>query len=53
VALGLYFGKDVLNFAIRADNESGAGDTHYFLAIHIFLLNNAVGLGDFFVGISE
>jgi len=53
VALGLYFGKDVLDFALGSDDEGGAGDTHYFFAVHIFFLDDAVGLGDFLVGIGE
>ena len=53
MAFGLYFGKDVLDFAVGSDHEGGAGDTHNFPAVHIFFLDDAVGLGDFFVGIGE
>ena len=53
MAFGLYFGKDVLDLAVGPDYECGAGDTHYFLAIHIFFLNDAVGFGDFLVGIGQ
>lgn len=53
MAFGLYFGKDVLNLAIGSDHECSAGDPHYFLAIHIFFLDDAVGFGDFFVGIGQ
>jgi len=53
VAFGLYFGEDVLDFAAGSDDKSGPGDTHYFLAVHIFFLDDAVGFGDFFIGIGE
>ena len=53
VAFGFYFGEDVLDFAVRSDDEGGAGDTHHFFAVHIFLLEDAVGFGDFLVGVGE
>jgi hypothetical protein len=53
MAFGFYFGKDVLNRAVGSDDESGAGDAHDFLAIHVFLLDNAVGFGNLLVGVSE
>lgn len=53
MAFGLYFGEDVLDFAVGSDNERGAGNTHHFPAVHIFFLHDAVGFGDFLVGICE
>lgn len=53
VAFRLHLWEDVLDFAIRTDDEGGASDAHDFFAIHIFLLDNAVGFSDFFVGIGE
>lgn len=53
MAFGLYFGKDVLDLAIGSDYECSAGDPHDFLAIHVFFLDDAVGFGDFLVGIGQ
>ena len=53
MAFGLYFGEDVLDFAVGSDDECGAGDTHHFLAVHIFLLHDAVSFGNLFVGIGQ
>ena len=50
---GLYLFEDMLDFAIRADDERGSGDTHDFLAVHVLFLQNSEGDGDFFVGIGQ
>ena len=53
MAFRFYLGEDVLDFAVGADYESGPGNTHHFLAIHIFFLDDAVRFGDFLVCIRQ
>jgi hypothetical protein len=53
VALGLHLCKNMLDLAIRPNNESGAGNAHHFLAIHILFLQDSIGFGDLLVGIGE
>ena len=53
MAFGLHLGKDVLNLAVVADDESGPGNAHDFLSVHILLLPDSKGLGGFLVGIGE
>jgi hypothetical protein len=53
MAFGFYFGENVLDFAIGADDEGGSGDAHDFLAVHVFLLDDAVSFGDFLVGVGQ
>jgi hypothetical protein len=53
MAFGFYFGKDVLDFAVGADYECRPGDTHHFLPIHVFFLDDAIGFSDFLVGICQ
>lgn len=53
MAFGLDPRKNVLDFAIGTNDESGADDAHHFFAVHIFFLKNAECVGDFFIGVSE
>src|SRR5580658_1076973 len=53
MALSLYFGKDMLDLAIRSDDERGSDDAHDFLAIHVLFLEHAEGIGDFLVRIRQ
>ena len=50
---GLYLFEDVLDLAVRADDERCAGDAHDFLAVHVLFLQNAEGDSDFFIGIGQ
>src|SRR5580658_4833237 len=49
----LDLGEDLLNLTAFVDDESGARDPHYLLAVHVFLLPHAVSLRDLFVQIAE
>jgi len=53
VAVGLYFFEDVLNFAVRAENERGACDPEHFLAVHVLFLQNPIGNGRFSFGVGQ
>ena len=53
MAIGLYFLEDMLDFSVWADDEGGPGDAHDLLAIHILLLQNAVGNAHFLVGVGQ
>jgi len=53
MAFRFYFGKDVLDFAIGADDEGGPDDAHDFLAVHVLFLQHAERIGDFLVGIRQ
>ena len=53
VAFGLDLGEDVMDLAVWADDESGADDAHDFLAVHFLFLDDAKGIGDFFIGVGE
>ena len=53
MGVGLYLFEDVLDLAVGADDERGAGNAHHLLAIHVLFLQNAEGDGDFFVGIGQ
>ncbi len=53
MTVGLYFLEDVLDLALWADHESGPGNAHHLLAVHVLLDQYAIGYGDLLVGISE
>jgi hypothetical protein len=53
VTLCFHFGEDVLDLAIRANDECGPGDAHYLLPIQVLFLQNAEGIGDYLVGVGE
>ena len=41
--LRLHFRENVLDLAIRADDERGAGNSHDLLPVHVFFLQDAIG----------
>src|SRR5260370_9860723 len=47
MALGLHFGENLLDPAVRPDDECSAGDSHHFLAIHVLLLHHSETLANF------
>jgi hypothetical protein len=53
VPVRLYFGEDVLDFAVGTDHESGAGDAHDFFPVHIFFLDYAEGFRNFLICVGE
>src|SRR3984885_9412435 len=53
MALRLYLGKDVLDSAVRPDDERGPDDAHDLLAVHVLHLQNAESVGDLLVGIRQ
>src|SRR5437764_3642132 len=53
VAFGLHFAKDVLDLAIRADDERRSRHTHHFLAVHILFLDDAVSVANVLIGIGD
>jgi hypothetical protein len=53
VTFRLHLREDVLNLAIRTDDERGPDDAHDFFAVHVLFLQHAEGVGDFLVGIGQ
>jgi len=53
MAYCLHLGEDVLDLAVRADDEGGTDDAHDFPAIHVFFLQDAELVSDLFVGIGQ
>ena len=53
MTLRIHLLKDVLNLAVRTDDEGGACDSPDLFALHIFFFHHAEGLGHFLVGIGE
>jgi len=53
VAVRLHVLEDVRYFAVRADQESGAGDTHDLLAVHVLFLEDAKLLRDLFLVVGQ
>src|ERR1700728_4753410 len=53
VALGLHFVEDVFDIPIRPNDKRGPGHAHHFLAVHVLLLDDAVRIGNFLVGITQ
>lgn len=43
----------MLDLAVGADYERSPGDPHYFLPVHIFFLDDAVGFGNFLIGVGQ
>jgi hypothetical protein len=48
---GIYLINHFINNAIAINNKSGAGGTHIFFTIHVFLYPNAVSFNNAVVGI--
>jgi len=42
VAFGIHFFEDVLDLAVRADQECGPGDSHDLLPVHVFFFHYAI-----------
>ena len=53
VAFRLHPGKDPRDLAIAVNDKRGALDTHHFLAIHVFLFEDAESRDHFLFRISE
>ena len=53
MAVGLHVLKNFGDLAFAINQEGSPGDSLYFLPIHVLFLDNAEGLGDFFVGVGE
>ena len=51
--IGLHFLKNVLDLAVWTDDERCPGDARYLLAVHVLFYQNAVGNGDFLVGVGQ
>jgi len=45
--------EDLLDLAVRANNERSARYADHFLAVHVLLFENTVSLGDFLVDIAQ
>jgi len=53
VAVGFYLFEDVLDLAVRADNEGGPGDTPDLFPVHILFFHHLEGIGDLLFGVGE
>jgi hypothetical protein len=53
MAFRFYFGKDVLDLAIGADDKRSPDDAHHFLPVHVFFLQHAECVGHFLIRICQ
>jgi len=53
VALGFHLVEDFFDGAVSADQKSRALDAQHFIAVHVFLFQNAIGLGGLLVHVAE
>src|SRR5438046_419366 len=52
VSLRLYFGEDLSDTSVRSDDEGGSHNAHPFLAVHVLLLVDTVGLRGFLIDVA-
>jgi hypothetical protein len=53
MTIRLHVLEDVRDLAVGRDEESRSRDAHHFLAVHVFLLDDAELLRDFLLGVGE
>lgn len=53
MTLGFYLRKDLRDLSVMSDDESGPLDTHHFLAVHVLLFVDAVGLSRLLVYVAK
>jgi len=53
VSLWLHLFENVSDLTVGANDESGAGNTHHFAAVHILFFDHAEGFADLLFGVGE
>jgi hypothetical protein len=53
VALGLDLVEDVLDLAVRTDQECGSFDSQNFFAVEVFFLDDAVSVRDLLIDVGQ
>ena len=53
MVVGLYLFKNVLDFAVGADDERRPGDPHDLLPVHVLFFHDTKGVRDLLFGVSE